>query len=110
MTKGELVNIRLTTGEYICGIFDVKTTEGINLIDALLYDIVPGKEQGQFGVRFTPLMPLTSPGSAVCLRDGAILAVTDTIHSEIEKRYRKVVSPLVVPEKDIKVSNLQLVK
>lgn len=104
MKQGDLVSIRLITGEYVIAAWAGAELGVVHLSDPLIYEVVPGQKPRQFGVRFTPLVPLSQPGCKVPLNLSATIFVSDEVHPEIAKRFRATISGIVVPDKEVAIA------
>jgi len=112
MKEGDIVSIRLVTGEYVIATYAGSQNQPgvIHLVDPLIYEVIPGKEKGQFGVKFTSLLPLGSPGCKIPLNLSATIYVSDEVHPEVAKRFQAIVSHIVVPGKGMNTPEVQIVQ
>ena len=100
----DIIGLRLVTGEYVVakrGGMDEQGDMGIDLIDPLIFEIVPGQEKGQFGMPVRPLIPLAKPGDGVTLQHRDIMFTIENLAEAIVEQYKDYTTPndkkIIVP-------------
>ena len=110
MENEQVIAMRLVTGEYVVATHDLQNSKPghLQLIDPLIYNIIPGSQPKEFGVQFIPLVPLGMPGSSVSLKEDAVMFIMPEVHPEVFKRFQAITSRVVVPSKQVTPAKVHL--
>ena len=99
----EIKACRLGTGEYMIG--RVSTTmdqEGaiFKVTDPLLFEVMPGPEQGKIKIGMQAHIPLGQPGQSVTMKHKDVMFWIEDLNAGIVSQYEQVTSLIEVPKKN----------